>query len=103
MFKHINPAELSQLLAQQPVHVVDIRDANSYAAGHIKNAQLLDNQTVSNFINDTAKTETVVVCCYHGNSSKGAAQFFHEQGFQDVYSLDGGFEMFKVIQPELTE
>jgi thiosulfate sulfurtransferase len=40
------------------------------------------------------------VCCYHGNSSQGAAQYFAEQGFTQAYSLDGGYEMWKVLYPQ---
>jgi thiosulfate sulfurtransferase len=42
----------------------------------------------------------VVVCCYHGNSSQSAAQFLVEQGFTEVYSLNGGFEQWKVSYPQ---
>ncbi len=47
----------------------------------------------------------VIVCCYHGISSQQAAQFLIHQGFEEVYSLDGGFEAwrkgqsFEVSQP----
>ncbi|MBL2893588.1 thiosulfate sulfurtransferase GlpE, partial [Klebsiella pneumoniae] len=34
----------------------------------------------------------VMVMCYHGNSSKGAAQYLLQQGFDKVYSVDGGFD-----------
>ncbi len=30
--------------------------------------------------------------CYHGISSQGAAQYLINQGFDAVYSVDGGFE-----------
>ncbi len=30
--------------------------------------------------------------CYHGISSQGAAQYLVNQGFEEVYSVDGGFE-----------
>ncbi|MCP5904950.1 rhodanese-like domain-containing protein, partial [Klebsiella pneumoniae] len=34
----------------------------------------------------------VMVMCYHGNSSKGAAQYLLQQGYEAVYSVDGGFD-----------
>lgn len=37
----------------------------------------------------------LVVVCYHGISSQNAAQYLHEQGFDDVYSLDGGFQAWR--------
>lgn len=103
MFKHISANELKDKIANEPVKIVDIRDPNSYHSGHISQAKLLDNSNVGDFIANTNPDDTVVVCCYHGNSSQGAAQFLAEQGLKNVYSLDGGFEMWKVIHPELVE
>jgi len=37
----------------------------------------------------------MVVCCYHGISSQGVAQFLVERGFDQVYSLEGGFEGYQ--------
>jgi thiosulfate sulfurtransferase len=32
-----------------------------------------------------------LVYCYHGHSSQSAAEHFVENGFANVYSLDGGY------------
>jgi thiosulfate sulfurtransferase len=45
----------------------------------------------------------LIICCYHGNSSQNAAHYFSEQGCKEVYSLDGGYEQWKVLYPELCE
>jgi len=104
MFQHINIEKLNEIMeANEPLHVVDIRDPQSYAMGRISGAKPLDNSNVQDFIANTPKQETVVVCCYHGNSSQSAAQFLGEQGFTNVYSLDGGFEMWKLAKPEKVE
>ncbi|MGK0501012.1 MAG: thiosulfate sulfurtransferase [Oceanicoccus sp.] len=94
-FKRISIEQAQPLLAQDDVAVVDVRDAQSYNTAHIDGAFLLDNNTVDQFIDSTDKTSTVVVYCYHGNSSQNAAQFLVERGFSDVYSLDGGYELWK--------
>ncbi len=99
MFKHISIEQFTQLQAEKHVNIADTRDVQSFAAGHIKGAKHLDNNSVTQFVSDTDFKEAVVVCCYHGNSSQGAAQYLFEQGFIEVYSLDGGFELFKVSQP----
>ncbi len=103
MFKHINPQQLVDLQQQTQVQVVDIRDPQSYAMGHIPQAFLLDNNNVGQYIAAADLTRPLVVCCYHGNSSQGAAQYLAEQGFSDVYSLDGGFEVWKVTHPDQIE
>ncbi|MCV6069119.1 sulfurtransferase, partial [Escherichia coli] len=35
---------------------------------------------------------------YHGISSQGAAQYLVNQGFEQVYSVDGGFEAWQRAQ-----
>ncbi|MED5239408.1 MAG: thiosulfate sulfurtransferase GlpE [Pseudomonadota bacterium] len=81
---------------------VDIRDPHSFAAGHLRGAVHLSNANVDQFLVDSDKARPLVVYCYHGNSSQGAADFLTEQGFQAV-SLDGGYEVFKVQFPEALE
>jgi len=104
MFQHINIQALNELMEDDtPLHIVDIRDPQSYSAGRISGAKSLDNSNVQAFIANTDKNDNVVVCCYHGNSSQGAAQFLAEQGFTNVYSLDGGFEMWKLAKPQKVE
>mgnify|MGYP000037543069 FL=1 len=100
MFKHIDIQQLRELRAQKNVNIADTRDKQSYDTGHISNAVHLDNDSLAQFINDTPFEEPLVVCCYHGNSSQGAADYLSQQGFREVYSLDGGFELFKVSQPD---
>lgn len=102
-FKRISPADAFNIINENDTAIVDIRDLQSFSMGHIKNAQHLDNNTVSDFISKTEMTTPVFVCCYHGNSSQGAAQYLAEQGFAEVYSLDGGFEQWKLQFPEACE
>lgn len=78
----------------EPV-VVDIRDPQSYANGHMPHAMHLSNDNLAAFIDQTPKTKPVVVVCYHGHSSQQAASVLAQQGFVDVYSMDGGFEAWR--------
>ncbi len=103
MFKHINIQQLIKKINTQNVNIFDIRDRQSFSAGHIPHAAHLDNENINSFIKSTQKNEVIVVCCYHGNSSQGAAQYFFEQGFQEAFSLDGGFEAWKLSQPDNIE
>ncbi|MAD47143.1 MAG: thiosulfate sulfurtransferase GlpE [Oceanospirillaceae bacterium] len=102
-FQRITAGDAKALMEQGTLNVADIRDAMSYQAGHIRNAERVDNDNLADFIDSIQKDDPLLVCCYHGNSSQGAAQFFAGQGFSKVYSLDGGFELWKMAFPELTE
>ena len=97
-FKRI-PPEQAQALRDQGAVVVDIRDPQAYAAGHIKNAKHLDNHSLHDFIAKADLDAPLIVACYHGNSSQSAAAYLAGQGFSEVYSLDGGFELWRATYP----
>ncbi|MGO2236483.1 thiosulfate sulfurtransferase GlpE [Marinomonas sp. UCMA 3892] len=83
--------------------IVDIRDLVSFQNSHMTNAISLTNDNVQSFIDSTEKNRPIIVCCYHGNSSKGAAEYLASQGFKEVYSLNGGFSQWSAMFPEQCE
>ncbi len=98
-FKRISVAEAVAKIQQGNVAVADIRDEQSYQNGHIAGAYHLTNGTLNGFLQQTDYATPVIVVCYHGNSSQGAAQYLAQQGFDEVYSMDGGFEAWRFNQP----
>lgn len=102
-FTRISIDEVDTKLQSGAVTLADIRDPASYARGHLANATHLSNQNLAEFIEEADKSLPLVVYCYHGNSSQGAAQYLSNQGFKDVYSMDGGFEAWKLTRPFSTE
>ena len=83
--------------------IVDIRALVSFQTSHMSKALNLTNDNVQDFIEKTDKQQPVIVCCYHGNSSKGAAEYLASQGFKEVYSLNGGFSQWSAMFPEQCE
>lgn len=79
------------LIASGNARVIDIRDPASFNAGHIKDAERVDDNNIEEFLEQANFERPLIVCCYHGNMSKGAADYFSNQGFQETYSLDGGY------------
>ncbi len=100
-FKRIPPQQ-AHALREQGAVVVDIRDPHAYASGHITGARHLDNQSVAEFIRGADLDAPTLVVCYHGNSSQSAAAYLANQGFSDVYSVDGGFELWRSTYPAET-
>ncbi len=96
-FKFIDCNQAAEKLNNKNYLVVDIRDKESYNQGHIEGAVNLTNDNIEDFVIDTAKDKSIIVCCYHGNSSQRAAQFLVNNGFNDVYSLNGGYEHWKTL------
>ena len=90
--KEIDVHQVKELEDNDSATIVDIRDPASFQAGHIPNAIHLSDSTVEQFIIDTDKNKPLVVYCYHGISSQGAAAYFSEKGFKEASSMIGGFE-----------
>jgi thiosulfate sulfurtransferase len=89
--------EAKQKLDQKTSLFVDIRDPGSYSAAHIPGAIHLHDGNVQELIRSTDKEKSIVVYCYHGNSSLGATGYFIENGFKNVCSMSGGFEAWRQV------
>lgn len=94
-FAHISPQQTKERLDKGDIKVVDIRDDKSFEVGRIPSAFHLSNDSITQFMQDNDFDTPVVVCCYHGISSQQAAQYLIQQGFEEVYSMDGGFEAWR--------
>ena len=89
--------QAKERLDQEKAVFVDIRDPASYQAAHIPGALHLHDGNVQEFLQNTAKEKPLVVYCYHGNSSLGAAAYFLDNGFKNVASMSGGFEAWRQV------
>ncbi len=98
-FQHISIQDTKERLEKGEIKVVDIRDDQSYETGRIPGAFHLTNGSLVNFMQENDFEVPVVVCCYHGISSQQAAQYLIHQGFDEVYSMDGGFEAWRNNYP----
>ena len=90
-FEEIDVHKARELINGGNVHIVDVRGQEAYDDGHITNAVLIDDSNIEAFVNGADKAKPTVCYCHLGFSSKGASQYFKEQGFDTVYSVIGGF------------
>ncbi|OMH32153.1 thiosulfate sulfurtransferase GlpE [Motiliproteus sp. MSK22-1] len=97
------PPDAAKKLIDEGATLADIRDPDSYARNHIAGALHLTNINIQDFVEQNDPDQPLIVYCYHGNSSQPAAQFLYEKGFEQVYSLDGGFEAWQQQYPETLE
>lgn len=100
-YKRIDVSDAQELIREHQAQVVDIRDPMSYQAGHIPDSKLVDDQNIEEFLEQADKSLPLIVCCYHGNMSQGAADYFNGKGFVATYSLDGGFEAWSRVSGSL--
>lgn len=94
-YKCISIEHAKELIDEGDATIIDIRDPESYAKGHIENSIHVSNSNVGEIVAQTDKSKPLVIYCYHGNSSKSAAEYFFNMGFVKSYSVDGGYEHWK--------
>ena len=90
-FQCISIEEAKIIIDKDNLTIIDIRDRNSFLNGHIDKAIHLEDLDIDNFLKDKNKNDTILIYCYHGNSSKSAANFFVQHGFEKVLSMDEGY------------
>jgi len=69
--------------------VLDIRQANEYAAGHLPGADHVELGDLTHRIDDQPGRPTVLMCG-HGERAMGGASLMARAGRPDVSVLDGG-------------
>lgn len=94
-YKRISIDEAKALVDAGGVTIGDVRDADSFGAARIENAINVAHETMDEFLAAADKNKPLLLYCYHGNSSQGAANYFSELGFVEIYSMDGGFEAWR--------
>ncbi|MDG1882143.1 MAG: rhodanese-like domain-containing protein [Alphaproteobacteria bacterium] len=90
-FQCISIEEAKIIIDKDNLTIIDIRDRNSFLNGHIDKAVHVEDLDIDNFLKDKNKNDTILIYCYHGNSSKSAANFFVQHGFEKVLSMDEGY------------
>lgn len=90
-YQCISVLEAKDIINEHQPSIVDVRNAADYESGHIDGAIHLDNSTLFDRLNQLDRSKPLIIYCYHGNSSKEAADLFSQYGFTDVYSMNGGY------------
>jgi len=104
-FQRINPAQAADHIRRsragiQTLALLDSRDEASYAKSHIKGADHLSERNFGETIASLPKHVPVMIYCYHGNASQIFAGMFADFRFNEVYSVDGGFEALAPVLPD---
>ncbi|OBT12943.1 thiosulfate sulfurtransferase [Vibrio sp. UCD-FRSSP16_10] len=93
--QRVSVSQAHQMLQSEQARLVDIRDIQAFTLAHPVDAFHLTNQTIADFMDSVEFEDPILVICYHGISSVGAAEYLANQGFEQVFSIDGGFEAWQ--------
>ena len=92
---HLSPDEWNQLLKEEDVLVIDTRNDYEYEIGHFKNALNPDIKEFTEFPkyikeSNIPKDKKIAIYCTGGIRCEKAIYDMNEQGYNNVYQLDGG-------------
>jgi rhodanese-related sulfurtransferase len=87
----IGPQDAVRLM-NQGATLLDVRDAEAYAAGHIRGARHLPSERLAESLDSLKrfKDRPVIVYCERGNSAVTALRTLAAQGFTKAVNLRGG-------------
>ena len=86
---NIEPADVVRLINKDGV-VLDLRNPDAYARGHIVNARTVQQDELDSRAESLDKSKPVVAVCDNGISSTRAVNALRQQGFEPVFGLKGG-------------
>ncbi len=93
----IGTLEATQLINREDALLLDVREPDEYANGHIVNARNVPLGQLEARLRDfeKAKHKPVIVHCASGSRASSAASMLRGKGFEKVYTLSGGIEAWR--------
>ncbi len=91
-YKTATPAKAVALMNQEGTIVIDVREPDEFAKGHIEGARhiTLGRLQEKLFELEPYKANPILVYCQQGTRSKEACKRLVKEGFTHVHYLDGG-------------
>jgi rhodanese-related sulfurtransferase len=103
--RRVSALQATQLMNRGKTTVLDVRNADEFAGGHLRDAKNIPLADLATRIGelDKSKNRTVVVVCQGGARADKAARQLAAAGFDDVWSLDGGVTAWQTAGLPLTK
>lgn len=97
----ISVIQFKEGISKQDIQILDVRTQAEYNSGHLKNAFLADWTQPKVFeerIKSLDQNRPVYTYCLSGGRSSAAAEKLRQQGFKEVYNMEGGIMAWKAAQ-----
>lgn len=91
-FARIDVKQAKAMIDQGNVQIVDVREPNEYASGHIPGAVLIPVDQVLKRGNELRQDGPIILVCQLGARSALAAEMAAALGREKLYNLEGGTE-----------
>src|SRR6202790_2594824 len=93
----VDPSEVNELI-HEGATVVDVREAEEYAAGHLPGAKHVPRSYLESRIEAAVpdrSTQVILYCASGNRSAYGARTLEEELGYEHVRSMTGGITLWK--------
>jgi rhodanese-related sulfurtransferase len=103
--KRASPLHVTQVINRGKATIVDVRTAEEFAKGHLRDAKNIPLADLASRIGelDKSKSRSVVIVCQTGARADKAARQLAAAGFDDVVSLDGGLTAWQAAGLPVTK
>jgi rhodanese-related sulfurtransferase len=90
----VNPGQATLLINREDAMIVDVREADEFARGHLPEAKNIPLAKIGERIGEIEKfkDKPVIVCCASGMRSGKACCELSKLGFAKLHSLAGGID-----------
>jgi len=90
-FKRIDVGTAKQMMEAGGIRIIDVREPNEYASGHVPNAELIPLGQILAKPQDHIRTDQkTIFICGVGQRSAVAAEMAAAVGATDIYNMEGG-------------
>ena len=95
--KKISCQTLISMSNQNSALIIDIRDSESFNAGHITASKNIPQNDLLRRINEITNIDkSIILVCDMGNISPNAGEALKKEGFEDIYLLKGGINQWRI-------
>lgn len=90
----VSPVEATLLINREDAHILDVREVDEFANGHLPEAKNIPMSKLTDRIGEFEKfkDKPVILCCASGMRSAKACGELAKLGFTKVHSLAGGVD-----------
>lgn len=90
----VSPGTATQLINREDARIVDVREADEFASGHMPDAINIPVGKLAERVAELEKfkDKPLIVCCAAGMRSSKACGELKKHGFAKLYNLSGGVD-----------
>jgi molybdopterin/thiamine biosynthesis adenylyltransferase/rhodanese-related sulfurtransferase len=78
--------------SREPFRLVDVRETFEYEIARINGAKLIPLGEIADRTDELPREQMIVVHCHSGQRSAQAVRLLRQQGFANIYNLEGGID-----------